>query len=126
VQSRAGKPLPSPTDSAEPDAPEGAVDPLGCQGTLLVQIQLAANQNPRFFFAVLLSSPSSPGLYIEPGLPHPRFRIQHLLFYMHIVTILEFGKILVQGLCSLKGANTLPNLASSTHVLNITSRSLSE
>lgn len=99
---------------------------LGCQSTLLAQIQLAANQNLKSFIAGLLSSPSSSSLYIEPGLPHPRFRINHLLFHMHMVTTLEFGKILVQGLCSLKGANTLPNLASSTNLLNVTSKSLSE
>jgi len=44
-QSREGQPLPSPGDSAGPDAAPGTVGPSGCRGTLLSQMQLAANQN---------------------------------------------------------------------------------
>lgn len=65
-------------------------------------------------FVELLSKPLSPTLYIHPGVPHLSYRI-----FMRTVTGLEFVKILVQGLFSLKGVST-PNLASSTYLLNVT------
>lgn len=100
--SRVGQPIPLPSGG-----------PSGCQGALLTQIQLAANQ-PMILFAELLSRPFSPSLYIHPGVPHLSYRI-----FMWMVTALEFVRILVQGLSTLKGVNT-PNLASSTYLLNIT------
>ena len=65
-------------------------------------------------------------LYIQLGLPHPRCRTQHLLFFMQMGTILKFVQVLVQGLSALKGVNTPPSLASSTDLLNVTSRFLLE
>lgn len=64
---------------------------------------------PRSLFVGLLSTPSPATLYIPPGLPHPRRKSQHLLFFMQIGTILKFVQILVQGLSALNGVNVPPS-----------------
>lgn len=94
--------------------------PSCCQGTLLTQIQPAANQNPQILFLGLLSRT------LSHSLPPPRCRSQNLVIFMQMVTTFKFIKILVQGLSTFKGVNTLSNLSLSTNVLNITSRSLLE
>ena len=55
-----GQPLPSPTGSAGPGAPQGMVGPLGCQGTLLPHVQFAINQLPQISFYQAALQPLIP------------------------------------------------------------------
>lgn len=48
--------LPSPSGSAEPDAPQAMVGPLGFQGTLLAHVQPAVTRTLRLLSAKQLSS----------------------------------------------------------------------
>lgn len=72
-------PFPRPAGNAVPDTPRDTVGPFGSQGTLLAHAHLAADQDPKSLSAGLLPSLSFPSLNIQPGLPHPRCRIQRLL-----------------------------------------------
>ena len=72
-------PFPRPASSAVPEAPQGTLGPLGCQGPLLAHIQLAVGHNAQLPVWGLLSSLSPPRLYVQPGLPLPRDRARHLL-----------------------------------------------
>lgn len=53
------------------------VCPLGCQGILLGNVELLQASTPRSLSAGLLSSQSSPSLYLCSALLHPKCRIQH-------------------------------------------------
>jgi len=61
AQYRAEQPLIPPGGSAGPDAPQGTVGPLGCQGMLLDHV-LLPGRTPRSCCAGLYSSLSSPGM----------------------------------------------------------------
>lgn len=54
--------------------------PFGCQGKLLANIQLAINQNSHVLPVGLLSSLSSPNLYVQAGFPQPLVRNPALAF----------------------------------------------
>ena len=70
-----GNTAPSPAGSAGPGAPQDVVGPLGSRVQCwLTQIQLAGSQRPQFPFLGPCSGLSSPSLYTEPGMPHPRCR----------------------------------------------------
>ena len=97
MQSRAGQLLPLP-GNAGPDAPQGTVGPSGSQGTLPLGFKIPLTRTLRFPFAGLLSSPSPPSLYIQPGLPNPRCRTQNMFFFMQMGTTLKFAQNLVHSL----------------------------
>ena len=73
--------------------------PLGCQGTLLAHVPLAVSQNPQIPFCGLHFSLSSPSLYLQPELPSPRHKIQHLLLlsFMRSVIAQSFNLSGPQG-----------------------------
>lgn len=61
--------------------------PFGCQGKLLAHIQLAINQNSHVLPVGLLSSLSSPNLYVQAGFPQPWWGTQHLLLLNLILLV---------------------------------------
>jgi len=91
--------------------------------SLLAQVQLAASQNPQIPFHGAAPQPLIPPSVHRAGAAPSQVQNQHLLFFTQMVTTLKFVKILGRGLSTLKGANTPASFASSTNLLNITSRS---
>jgi len=69
------QPLPSPSGSAGPGALQGMVSSFGYQGTLLIYIHLASNQNPCVPFPGAAFQPLIPHIYIYAQQPHPRCKI---------------------------------------------------
>lgn len=66
AQSRVGQSSPLPISSAGSGAPQGTVGPLGCQGALLVQVQLAVSQNTyTSYLWVSLQSPTPQSVHIS-------------------------------------------------------------
>jgi len=69
------------------NAPQCVVGTLGYQGTLLTWFNLPSTRTARSLSMGLISNLCSPNLYINPGLPCLRCRIQHLLLlnFMQLV-----------------------------------------
>lgn len=102
-----GQTLPSTGGSAGPDASQGMAGPSDCQGILLIEIQLATNQNPQISFCGAALLPLIPSLLSIGS------------------AALSQMQILVQCLSTLKGVNCTQPL-SFTNLLNISSRLLLE
>ena len=93
-----------PAGSAGLDAPHGTVGPLGCQGTLLAQIQLSISQSPLITFR---------GATLQPFVPQSVHRsrvvlsqVQLLLLNFIWLVIAQFAKISLKSLSVLKGINS--------------------
>ena len=79
-------------------------DPLGCQGTLLAQIQLSISQSPLITFR---------GAALQPFVPQSVHRsrvvlsqVQLLLLNFIWLVIAQFAKISLKSLSVLKGINS--------------------
>ena len=96
---------------------------LGCQGTLLTPVQFALTQTPRSLSTGLLSSLLSPSVYVKPGLPRLRWRIQRLLLLnfmqLAIAQLSSQSRSLCKAFLPSRESTAPSSLVSSANLFNV-------